>query len=192
MKDPFQLFQDWYQQELSQTNVRIPSACCLSTIGTDGYPNARFVSMKEIRQDAFVVTGPLDARKGQEIANIPKVSLTFWWTETEKQVRVQGDAVQLSESEASAYFAQRNQDSKIVSQVFQQGAVLNTLNELEERFQKGKQSYRDQNIEKPKSWSGFYIQPKRIEFMDFKENRLHQRMLYSKEDTIWKVTYLAP
>ena len=38
----------------------------------------------------FIITGTLTSRKGIEISE--KVSLTFWWTETERQVRVQGNA----------------------------------------------------------------------------------------------------
>ena len=90
--DPFLTFEEWYQEELNQTQVNIPSACCLSTNGLDGYPNARFVSLKEITNGAFVVTGPLNSRKGLEISQSSKVSLTFWWTLTERQVRIQGDA----------------------------------------------------------------------------------------------------
>ena len=67
MIDPLQIFNKWYTDELKSTNVRIPTACCLSTIGMDGYPNARFVSMKEIIDGAFIITGPLASRKGLEI-----------------------------------------------------------------------------------------------------------------------------
>jgi hypothetical protein len=40
---PIQLFSKWFDEELKRTTVRIPTACCLSTIGIDGFPNARFV-----------------------------------------------------------------------------------------------------------------------------------------------------
>jgi pyridoxamine 5'-phosphate oxidase len=51
------IFQSWLQEELNLTQVRIPTACCLSTIGLENYPNARFVSLKEVSDDSFVITG---------------------------------------------------------------------------------------------------------------------------------------
>lgn len=192
MKNPLELFNDWYQKELALSQVRIPSACCFSTIGEDGYPNSRFVSLKEIKNDCFVITGPLNSRKGYDVNHTPKVSLTFWWTATEKQIRVQGNAQKLSDSEAIAYFADRNYDSKIVSTVFNQGAEIQTLDELSQRFQEGKLNHQNKTISKPTEWSGFYIQPRRIELMEFKASRLHQRTLFVKSEERWQKTYLEP
>lgn len=192
MKNPLELFNDWYQKELALSKVRIPSACCFSTLGEDGYPNSRFVSLKEIKNECFVITGPLNSRKGYEIDKTPKVSLTFWWTATEKQIRVQGDAYQLSDSEAIAYFSDRNYDSQIVSTIFNQGTEIKTLDELAQRFQAGKLNHQNKPIPKPKAWAGFYIKPKRIEFMEFKATRLHQRTLFSKNEENWQKNYLEP
>src|SRR5690606_31919825 len=108
---PIAYFNKWFQEELNLTKVRIPYACCLSTMGTDGYPNARFVSLKEVTESSFVVTGPIISRKGIEINTNNKVALTFWWTETERQVRIQGDATTISGKLADKYFAERSRDS---------------------------------------------------------------------------------
>jgi pyridoxamine 5'-phosphate oxidase len=61
------IFQSWLQEELNLTQVRIPIACCFSTVGLDNYHNARFVSLKEVSDDSFVITEPLNSRKGLEI-----------------------------------------------------------------------------------------------------------------------------
>ncbi|MFA1773422.1 pyridoxamine 5'-phosphate oxidase family protein [Rufibacter glacialis] len=101
--NPFIIFQNWLQEELNLTQVRIPTACCLSTVGLDGFPNARFVSLKEVIDDSFVVTGPINSRKGLEINQINKVALTFWWVESERQVRIQGRASKNSRK-GNSYF----------------------------------------------------------------------------------------
>ena len=75
---PIEYFNKWFNEELQLTKVRIPTACCLSTIGTDDYPNARFVSLKGIINNSFIVTGPVTSRKGIEINRSSKVALTFW------------------------------------------------------------------------------------------------------------------
>ena len=74
--------------------------------------------------DNFIITGTLTSRKGIEIEASEKVSLTFWWTETERQVRVQGNAVKITNELANKYFSERNKDSQIVSLASLQGQEL--------------------------------------------------------------------
>lgn len=189
---PFEKFNQWYEKEKHLSKVSIPSACCFSTIGLDGYPNSRFVSLKEVKNKSFVVTGPLNSRKGREVASISKVSLTFWWTNTERQVRIQGDAFQISEEEAKVYFAARNQAAQIVSTTFEQGKEIENFDRLKDLFDTKKESLKTVAIEKPKSWSGFYIRPIRIEFMDFQASRLHRRELFEKSSDEWNRKIIQP
>lgn len=194
MENPFKIFESWYSEQLKLSKGIIPSACCFSTVGDDGYPNSRYVSLKELKNESFVITGSLNSRKGNDVKNIPKVSLTFWWTETSKQIRVQGLAEKISEAESEKYFSKRNKASKIVSTVFKQGKSIESLKELSTRFEMGKSKYEDVAINKPEGWSGFYIKPIRIEFMEFMKTRLHKRILYHRIETEceWKKTYLQP
>lgn len=190
--NPFEIFKNWYALEKNKTSVRIPSACCFTTIGLDGYPNSRFVSLKEIKNETFVVTGPLNSRKGKEVASVPKVSLTFWWANTEKQVRIQGNAFPISPTDAEKYFTNRHKDSKIVSTIFKQGETIESYELLQEIFTDKKKELETKELEKPKQWSGFYIEPVRIEFMEFESSRLHKRTLFDKSDSTWKTTFLQP
>lgn len=190
--DPILKFQSWYADELSKSTLRIPSACCLSTIGLDGYPNARFLSLKEVLDHKFVITGPMNSRKGVEILNSSKVSLTFWWTESERQVRIQGDAEMLDEELADSYFKERNMAAKIVSTISEQGNTVDDPLELARLLNSIKKDFTDREINRPKNWGGFNIRPIRIEFLEFDESRLHIRELYSHTENGWKSEYLQP
>lgn len=190
--NPIILFNQWFDDEIKLTKVRIPTACCLSTIGIDNYPNARFVSLKGIVEDKFVVTGTLTSRKGLEIDEINKVALTFWWTETERQVRIQGSAIQISIELADKYFAERNRDSQIVSLVSNQGQLLNDIDTLNKKYQETETIYLDQPLPRPENWGGYYIEPCRIEFLEFKPTRFHDRKLYELANGQWTTTDLQP
>jgi len=192
MNNPIVLFQTWFDEELVKSELKIPSACCFSTIGKDGYPNSRFVSLKEVNEGRFIVTGPLNSKKGEEVKSNFKVSLTFWWIATQKQVRIQGDAYLISGSKAAAYFADRNDDAKIVSVAFQQGKEIESFEKLTETFLKKQETYRNTSIKHPKTWGGFSIDAKRIEFMEFEESRLHKRTLYQRDARVWNVKLLQP
>jgi pyridoxamine 5'-phosphate oxidase len=190
--NPLEKFNDWLAEESSQNLLRFPNACCLSTIGIDGYPNARFVSLKEVIEEGFVITGTLSSQKGIELEEKPTASLTFWWTATERQVRIQGDVIELSEAKATQYFRERNRDSQLVSTVFDQGKMIESFELLKDTFQKEKENSTLKTIEKPADWSGFCIQPKRIEFMEFKVSRLHERTVFEMENGNWKSYYIQP
>lgn len=189
---PIVIFNKWFDEELNLTKVSIPTACCLSTIGTDNYPNARFVSLKDVTENNFIVTGTLTSRKGLEIKETDKVALTFWWTETEIQIRIQGNATVISNELADKYFAERNRDSQIVSIVSNQGQALNDIETLNKKFQKTETNFSDQLLTRPENWGGYSIQPIRIEFLEFKPTRFHDRKLYQLVNEQWTKTELQP
>ena len=189
---PIDIFTEWYNQEINLSKAAIPTACCLSTIGTDHYPNARFVSFKGIVENNFIVTGTISSRKGLEINQTNKVALTFWWTETERQVRIQGNAHQISNELADKYFAERNRDSQIISIVSNQGQEIDDVQTLNERYQEVETRFLNYNLIRPENWSGYSIEPIRIEFLGFKTTRFHDRQLYVLINKQWTRTQLQP
>ncbi|MBL4708343.1 MAG: pyridoxal 5'-phosphate synthase [Flavobacteriales bacterium] len=190
--NPLLLFEKWFSEEKKLNKLKLPAACCLSTNGLDAYPNSRFVSLKEIANESFVITGPLNSRKGREIENSSKAALSFWWPSTERQVRIQGDVSKISNSDAKIYFKQRNRDSKIVSAIFEQGKEIQSIAHLQKHFEQQKREYDLEEIKCPKNWSGIHIKPIRIEFMEFKKSRLHERKLYEQINNEWEITILQP
>ncbi len=190
--NPFLAFEEMYQEELRQSKLRLPSACCLSTIGLDGYPNARFVALKEMKDNIFIVCGSLDSRKGIEIRQDPKVALTFWWTVTEKQIRIQGDATQISKIEADRYFYEREREAQIVSTISKQGDEIENIEELNNKYIQEELRLKNNDIKRPENWGGFAISPLRIEFLEFNTNRFHKRTAFQKQDDTWIVKLLQP
>lgn len=190
--DPIIKFQNWYEQERNITNTLIPSACCLSTTGLDGYPNARFVSLKEVVGGQFIVTGPLDSRKCKEVMYKPHAALTFWWSATGKQVRVQGDVKLIDSEDADRYFSDRTRESQIVSWVSTQGKPVENGSSLKERFDHFSNLNTGEEIPRPENWGGIGIVPVRIEFLVFSPERFHERLLYVRNGTGWSEQYLQP
>lgn len=189
---PIEHFEKWLEEELKSTQVNISTACCLSTYGLDGFPNARFVSFKDILENGFVITGPLDSRKGREIEHNNKVALTFWWTATERQVRVQGNATKITEKLADGFFSARSRKSQIVSIISRQGHELENIEMLTKKYGEFKFNSKNKQLERPKSWGGYVINPIRIEFLDFKPTRFHDRKLYELINDNWTVRQIQP
>ncbi len=190
--NPLAIFQNWFQQQLSFTKDRIPTACCLSTIGLDNFPNARFVSLKEIIDENFIVTGPLTSRKGREINENNKVALTFWWTETERQIRIQGIATPIALELADKYFYERSKDSQIVSIVSNQGQEIRNINELIDKYNHLDTLVPSTELKRPENWGGYAIRPVRIEFLQFQSTRFHNRQLFMLANDKWTEKQLQP
>ena len=190
--DPISLFKKWYHEELQNNDAQIPSACCLSTTGLDGYPNARFLSLKDIINNSFIITGSLKSRKATEINASNKTALSFWWAASGRQVRIQGDAYQIEDEIADKYFQERSKESQVISLISKQGMVIEDVRMLNEKYQAALRELTGHEISRPKDWGGYAIKPLRIEFLKFNVSRYHERMLYEREDELWNVRFLQP
>ena len=55
------------------------------------------------------------------------------------------------------------------------------------------EQYPGETIPRPATWVGYQVEPERIEFWQGRENRLHDRLLYTRQDYgDWKIVRLAP
>jgi len=184
--DPMMLFQEWYgaQRHLLVDDTSA-SACCLSTVGLDGYPAARFVALKTVDDQAFVVTGPLESRKALELQSCPRASLTFWWPHAQRQVRVQGDAEPLPADLADHHFRQRPRPAQLRAWASRQGQPLPDAIAVQERLRQVADHFAGRSVPRPNSWGSHRIVPIRIEFLEFDTQRLHERLLFTREGGGW-------
>jgi pyridoxamine 5'-phosphate oxidase len=163
-----------------------------STAGLDSYPNARFVSLIAVADDAFVITGPFASRKGDEITKSNNVALAFWWPGTERQVRIQGTAAKIEVELGDYYFSERPRDAQLVALVSRQGKEVNDLEDLCREFRQTEINFMSKPIPEPKGWGGYAIKPLRIELMEFRSTRFHDRRLYELANGTWTWKQIQP
>ena len=192
MDDPLRRFATWYREHCRRSADEVPGACCLSSVGTDGYPNARFVALKAVEEDGLVITGPGTSRKGREIARSSRVALTFWWPSSGRQTRIQGDAHEISPGLADEHFGRRSRASQLAAWACAQGEPIGTARELETLYADAAARFQDRSVPRPDGWTGYRIVPVRIEFLSFRSTRLHERVLYTRVDDGWESGRLQP
>lgn len=190
--DPIALFREWHREASSSGTPARPDAMCLSTVAGNGTPHARFVDLKEVRDDGFVFCTNHGSPKAAHIDANPRVALTFWWDQVKRQVRVTGLATRITEAEAEAIFGRRSREAQLASWAFEQSAELpgdvlpeDLLNGAAERFAAGE-------VPRPPHWGGYVVTPDRIEFLDFEESRAHDRVLYERRGGQWTASELQP
>lgn len=189
--DPFHQFKVWLDEAVDAEVAEV-NAMSLSTFGLDGYPNCRIVLLKELDQ-GFVFFTNYESEKGQEIAANPKASITFFWPELERQVRITGDLEKVSEGESDKYFFSRPYGSQIGAWASPQSREISNREELD-RFQKEiEDRFSKEPILRPPHWGGFRLIPFRIEFWQGRPSRLHDRIAYQKQSGgDWNISRLAP
>jgi len=193
--DPIALFQDWLEAA-HHVGLPEPSAAALATVGADGQPSARMILLRGIDERGFVFFTNLMSRKGRELLRpglAPLASLCFYWPPLARQVRVEGRAEQIADSEADEYWATRPRGNQVAAYASPQSEPLpGGRRELETRFAEWERRLPAKDIPRPEFWSGFRVVPRSVEFWEGRENRLHRRVLYIKSDAGWDETTLAP
>lgn len=145
----------------------------LSTVGNDLRPSARVVLLKEVKDGGFIFYTNFKSQKGKQIIENPFVSLTFFWKDLERQIRIEGKAVVVSKSESDEYFSSRPFESQIGAWVSNQSEVVNSRAELDEKFIELCGDFADQQVKRPHYWGGFKVIPDRVEFWQGRPNRLN-------------------
>lgn len=196
--NPMQLFRTWFYQVEEAGSVDEPNAMTLSTLGADGYPKSRVVLLKRYTYEGFEFFTNYESEKGVAIAHHPKVCLSFFWSNLQRQVIVKGVAEKLSENLSDGYFDSRPLGSRIGAIVSPQSRVIPSRTFLEEKAERLEQQIRENQseveiVKRPKYWGGYLVRPQVIEFWQGRPNRLHDRIRYSITDSYdWDIERLAP
>lgn len=189
--EPLAQFRIWFDAALASGIVE-PNAMVLSTADADGRPSARVVLLKDIDDRGLSFYTNYNSRKADDIAANPRVSLTFWWQELERQVRVEGRAEQLAESESDLYFASRPRGSRLGAWASPQSAVVASREELEHALEEVETRFGDGDVARPPHWGGYRVVPDVVEFWQGRPARLHDRIRYRRSSDKWLIERLAP
>ncbi len=188
--DPMVLFRTWFEQAL-RSNLPEPNAICLATACSSGRPNARMVLLKGFDERGFVFYTNYDSQKGRELEARPQASFVVYWAELERQIRVTGTVARTSEDQSEAYFRSRPAGSRMGAAVSPQSEIIPGRKWLEERWRQF-EFLHPEGAPRPANWGGYRLTPETIEFWQGRRSRLHDRILYTRENDGWRIERLAP
>jgi pyridoxamine 5'-phosphate oxidase len=191
MTDPIDQFSAWFAQaQASEPND--PNAMALATSDANGAPHVRMVLLKGVGAEGFTFYTNQESDKAVQIAARPFAALLFHWKSLRRQVRVEGMVLSVSDADADAYFASRGRESQLGAWASDQSRPLDARTTFEARFEALKASYDGKDVPRPPHWSGFLVQPSRIEFWEDRPHRLHHRQVFVRHGTGWTEGLLYP
>jgi len=190
--DPFELFETW-MAEAEQSEPNDPNAMALATSTLQGAPSLRMILLKGADRRGFVFYTNLESRKGSEIAVNPQAALLFHWKSLRRQIRIEGVLSAVSNAEADSYFASRRHISQLGAIASDQSRPLPERSVFEERLNTLMTRYPEgSTVPRPANWSGFRLTPKRMEFWQDRDFRLHDRCVWTLTGNTWTTERLYP
>ena len=190
-RDPIRQFQIWFNDAVA-AKLPMPEAMTLATATRDGKPSARMVLLKQVDHDGFVFFTNYRSSKAEQLDANPYAALVFYWSQLDRQVRVEGSVVKTSAQESRDYFRTRPRESQIGAWASAQSQAIDSREALEQRAHELEELYLDREVDCPEYWGGYRLKPERIEFWKSRIGRLHDRILYQHHGDSWTITRLAP
>lgn len=189
--DPLQQFGIWFNEAI-EARANEPTAMVLATATPGGVPSSRIVLLKAFSNNGFSFFTNYSSRKGSEIELNNSVALLFHWPELERQVRIEGKAIKTSARFSDDYFNSRPLESRLSAIISNQSMEVPDRKYLEKLWEELQYQSIGNKVIRPSFWGGYTVKPHRIEFWQGRSNRLHDRILYSRNETLWVISRLAP
>jgi pyridoxamine 5'-phosphate oxidase len=193
LDDPISLFKSW-MDEAKQSEPNDPNAVSLATSNKNNFPSVRMVLLKGFNTNGFVFYTNLNSQKGKELKENPKAAMCFHWKSLLRQIRINGTVTQVSDEDADVYYNSRAYESRIGAWASKQSEELVNRKQLDETIKEFKKKYGDEKkVPRPEHWSGWNLSPLSIEFWLDGDNRIHERLKYTKGSKgQWIKSLLSP
>ena len=175
MTEPLDLFRGWVTTD----------ELALASASADGRPSVRMVLLKEADESGFVFCTNYESRKGLELLENPYAALLF--REPNIQVRIEGRVERVARDESDAVWEARPAESRRSAAASRQSQPIRSREELEAAV-----AVQPKEPSRPPYWGCYRLVPESYEFWRHRENRLHERRLFTRGSDGWQETLLQP
>jgi len=193
-RDPLRQFERWFDDAV-RAKLPLPNAMTLATVTPQGAPSARIVLLKGVEDGGFVFYTNYRSRKARELTARPAACLVFQWSDLERQVRIDGAVQRVSAAASDAYYASRPLGARHSAWASSQSERVPSRAALEAAMHEV-QARHGGTPPRPAHWGGFRVVPHSLEFWQGRADRLHDRLLYTRNPkgspAGWTIERLAP
>jgi pyridoxamine 5'-phosphate oxidase len=150
------------------------------------------VLVKQFDERGFVFFTNYESRKGGELAVNPQAALLFHWNTLGRQVRLEGPVERVSAEETAAYARSRPRPSQLSALASPQSRPVESRQALEERVVELAARHAGGELPLPEAWGGYRVSPESFEFWQHRDDRLHDRLRYTRDGDGWRLERLSP
>lgn len=188
--DPLVQFRGWFDEAAAE--VREPEAICVATVDAAGQPHARMVLLRGIEERGLVFYTNYLGGKGRELSERPRAAILWYCEPLGRQVRVEGPVEQVTPAESDGYFAARPRGHQVGAHASDQSRPIGSRPELEAKVAEAEARFASGAVPRPAHWGGFRLLPERWEFWQHRSDRLHDRIVFTREGEAWFRQRLQP
>jgi pyridoxamine 5'-phosphate oxidase len=188
--DPVRQVEAWLE-EARAAGVPLPEAMTLATADAAGKPSARMLLLKSAGPEGFTFFSGYESRKGRELDENPRAAIVVYWHALGRQVRIDGVVRRLPARESDAYFETRPPRSRAAAAASRQSEPIEDREQLEGELERLLAEH-GSAVPRPASWGGYLLEPETIELWQHREDRLHDRLRYTRDGEAWRLERLAP
>ncbi|MEV0066097.1 pyridoxal 5'-phosphate synthase [Amycolatopsis sp. NPDC050768] len=188
---PEDLFLEWLTE--AAEHVLAPHAVTLSTVDSEGFPDARVVILKDIAPSAWAIATSSESPKGHQLDANPHAALTFFWPGRGRQVRVRGTVAPASPEVSAEDFLARPPASRVEAFIGHQSEPLADPAKLVEAADAAAHWVAENPHTAPETWTRYLVTPTTVEFWQASHDRRHLRLRYLRDaDDTWTRERLWP
>jgi pyridoxamine 5'-phosphate oxidase len=173
--DPLGLFREWVTTD----------EVALATAAANGRPSVRMVLLKSADESGFAFCTNYESRKGLELLQNPYAALLF--REPDIQVRIEGRVERVTPAYSDAVWEARPAESRRSAAASRQSQPIGSREELEAAV-----AAQPDEPPRPPFWGCYRLVPESYEFWRHRDNRLHERRLFTRRADGWQETLLQP
>jgi pyridoxamine 5'-phosphate oxidase len=176
---PDVLFVRWLHEAV-EAGVREPHAMTVSTADGAGRPSARVVILKDLVDGGWQFATDARSRKAADLSVNPAASISFYWREQGRQVRLDGAARTLGTEASAADFLARSPASRAAALATRPGEPLGSTDRLEEAMADARARVERDPGTVLGEWVLVELVPDEVEFWQGDPRRAHVRVVYRR------------
>ncbi len=184
---------DWIQKWIHEEKTTSLFGV-LSTVGLDGVPKARIVSVREIDEKGILFFTQQGSEKVKQIEHCHQVCMTLFLPDNRRQISFEGKAVALDEKQNDHYWSSYPKIPQTRFLVYgpRSGEKIESNDPLDEKLKENLIEYQDQVIQRPESYIGYQIIPSVVKLYQLNLDRISDSYILTKNGDKWPLQRVVP
>ena len=200
LDDPIEQFLVWFDAAVKASPGEWfePNAMTLATSDSSGAVTARVVLLKGVDAATDGSEGSIrfftnyGSTKGKQLADNPVAAVVFNWAHQGRQVRIEGSVKKTSREVSESYFHSRPRGAQLGAVASKQSSEITSRQQLQDAREILGKELEGQPVPLPNNWGGYQLTPTKVEFWQGRLDRLHDRVIYHRENQAWRRFRISP